>query len=115
MIMTTETKNTETRILTFWKGDCAAYTGKSETLHGGLFFELEMLEGHLKGQTRLTVKAPPISGKRYFASCSEYELTISTEAGVNLDSSFEAFDEDAGEKLTIHGWLWTFEEIEETA
>lgn len=31
------------------KGDAARYTGRSEILHGGLFYEIEMLEGHEKG------------------------------------------------------------------
>ncbi len=43
---------------TTWKGDAAVYTGKTQLLHGGLFYELLMLEGHLKGQIKLTLQAP---------------------------------------------------------
>ena len=39
---------------TYWKGDAAKYTGKVEHRYGGVFYEIEMLEGHLKGQTRLS-------------------------------------------------------------
>lgn len=45
---------------TYWKGDKAEYTGKVEVLHGGTFYELLMLEGHLKGQTKLTSHAPVV-------------------------------------------------------
>jgi hypothetical protein len=34
----------------YWKGDLAEYTGKSEILHGGLFHEYLLLEGHRKGE-----------------------------------------------------------------
>ena len=39
---------------TYFKGDEAEYTGKVETLYGGLFYEIELLEGHLKGHLKLT-------------------------------------------------------------
>jgi hypothetical protein len=42
-------------------GDKAKYTGKSMTLHGGLFYEVKMVEGHMKGQIKVTVQAPAIS------------------------------------------------------
>lgn len=42
----------------YWKGDLARYTGKSETIHGGVFYEIELLEGHLKGQTKVTQRQP---------------------------------------------------------
>jgi hypothetical protein len=42
----------------YWHGDLARYTGKTEMLHGGLFYEIEMLEGHLKGEFKLTQRAP---------------------------------------------------------
>lgn len=42
----------------YWKGDLAKYTGKSMMLHGALFYEFELLEGHLKGQLRVTQRAP---------------------------------------------------------
>lgn len=43
---------------TYWKGDLARYTGKTMMLHGGLFYEIELLEGHLKGQFKVTQRAP---------------------------------------------------------
>lgn len=33
----------------YWKGDRATLTGKSETMHGGLFYEAEIVEGFRKG------------------------------------------------------------------
>lgn len=33
----------------YWKGDLAEYTGKSEVIYGGLFYEYLLLEGHRKG------------------------------------------------------------------
>lgn len=43
---------------TYWNGDLARYTGTTMTLHGGLFYEIEILEGHLTGQTKVTQRAP---------------------------------------------------------
>ena len=43
---------------TYFNGDFARYTGKTITLHGGLFYEIEILEGHMKGQTKVTQRAP---------------------------------------------------------
>lgn len=42
----------------YWYGDLARYTGNIEYAYGGLFYEIEMLEGHLKGKTKYT-KCPP--------------------------------------------------------
>ena len=42
----------------YFKGDLAKYTGNTFTIHGGLFYEIELLEGHLKGQTKVTQRAP---------------------------------------------------------
>lgn len=42
----------------YTQGDKAEYTGKIEHLHGGTFYEVRMLEGHLKGQLKLVVKPP---------------------------------------------------------
>lgn len=42
----------------YWHGDLARYTGVTMTLHGGLFYEIEILEGWLKGQFKLTQRAP---------------------------------------------------------
>jgi hypothetical protein len=43
---------------TTWKGDAAKHTGKSEMIHGGLFHEIELLEGHMKGQKKWTQTGP---------------------------------------------------------
>lgn len=43
---------------TYRNGDKIRYTGKSETLYGGLFYEYEILDGHKKGQKGLTQQAP---------------------------------------------------------
>jgi len=43
---------------TYFKGDLAKYTGKTFTIHGGLFYEIEILEGHLKGELKVTQRSP---------------------------------------------------------
>ncbi len=43
---------------THFKGDLAAYTGNSNTIHGGTFYEVKLLEGHSKGQLRWVRNAP---------------------------------------------------------
>ena len=45
---------------TYFCGDKARYTGRATTLSGGYFYEIEMLEGHLKGQMRVTTAAPQL-------------------------------------------------------
>ncbi|MCY1165287.1 hypothetical protein D9M73_51900 [compost metagenome] len=42
----------------YFNGDLARYTGNTKTIHGGLFYEIELLEGHLKGQLKVTQRAP---------------------------------------------------------
>jgi hypothetical protein len=66
---------------TYWKGNKAKYTGNSEVIHNGLFYELELLEGHLKGQKKWTQKQPsePIDPymdytKAYYLSQHEIDL-----------------------------------------
>jgi diguanylate cyclase (GGDEF)-like protein len=43
---------------TYINGDRAVYTGKTQQLHGGTFYEVEMMEGRDKGKTRVTQKTP---------------------------------------------------------
>ena len=43
---------------TYIHGDLAIYTGKSITLYGGLFYEVLVCEGHMKGQIKHTSKPP---------------------------------------------------------
>jgi len=42
----------------YFMGDLAEYTGESLELHGSLFYEIKMLEGHLEGKLRHIVNAP---------------------------------------------------------
>lgn len=42
----------------YWYGDLARYTGETVDAHGGLFYEIELLEGHLKGKKKVTQQAP---------------------------------------------------------
>lgn len=42
----------------YWKGDLAEYTGKTEMIHGGLFYEIKLIEGHLKDELKWTQRAP---------------------------------------------------------
>jgi hypothetical protein len=42
----------------YFKGDLAKYTGNTMKLHGGLFYEIELLEGHMKGELKVTQRAP---------------------------------------------------------
>lgn len=35
---------------TYWNGYKVRYTGKTQTLHGGLFYELEILDGNRQGE-----------------------------------------------------------------
>jgi hypothetical protein len=46
------------RPITAWKGDRALYTGKTQVMSGGLFYEIEMIEGHLTGAHRWTQREP---------------------------------------------------------
>ncbi|MCC7334439.1 MAG: hypothetical protein IT422_05065 [Pirellulaceae bacterium] len=48
----------ENRPSTYWRGDRAEFTGKTENLHGGKFYEIEMMEGHMKGQTKVVSYGP---------------------------------------------------------
>ena len=52
--MTTQTTKTEI----YHYGDKAQYTGKTETLYGGIFYEIIWLKGTHKGETSLTRRAP---------------------------------------------------------
>ena len=42
----------------YWKGDLVEYTGKTEELHGGFFYEVKILEGHRKGELVYVVDPP---------------------------------------------------------
>ena len=49
-----------TKPTTFFKGDEAEYTGRVFQIHGGTFYEVIMLEGHLKGETKVVPTAPKV-------------------------------------------------------
>lgn len=42
----------------YWRGNKAKYTGKIEKLYGGVFWEIEILDGHMKGQKKFTPRDP---------------------------------------------------------
>ena len=44
--------------ITYFKGDKAEYTGVVLQLHGGTFYEVKMLEGIYKGETKVVASAP---------------------------------------------------------
>ncbi len=46
---------------TYFKGDQAEYTGYSQVLLGTRFYEILLLEGHLKGETRIVKNPPPLN------------------------------------------------------
>jgi len=55
-----ENLNENTAPTTYIFGDKAAYTGNVMEIYGGTFYEVTMLEGHLKGQLK-AVKQPPVA------------------------------------------------------
>ena len=48
---------------TYFHGDEAEYTGKTEFYAGATFYEIVMTEGHRKGETLVTAKPPNTTGK----------------------------------------------------
>lgn len=50
--------NTNTVHTTYSGGELAQYTGKAEFLAGALFYEIVLIEGHLKGKTKVTQRPP---------------------------------------------------------
>lgn len=46
----------EERTTTYWKGDKARYTGQTLERYGAEFYELELLEGHRRGEKVWTPK-----------------------------------------------------------
>ena len=54
-----EHTNENTAPIAYVFGDRAAYTGNVVEAYGGTFYEVRMLEGHLKGQLK-AVKQPPM-------------------------------------------------------
>ena len=56
-------RNTTKKTKAYFKGDLAYYTGKRLMLHGGLFYEVLMAEGHMKGQIKYIGTPPAIHVK----------------------------------------------------
>ena len=46
----------------YFKGDLAEYTGNSQLLCGAVFYEILMLDGHLEGSLKVTVRVPKNTG-----------------------------------------------------
>jgi uncharacterized protein (DUF427 family) len=46
----------------YFKGDKMTYTGKSELVHGETCYEAIIIEGHRKGETIWTYRAPTPEG-----------------------------------------------------
>ena len=42
----------------YWHGDKAEATGKTETIHGGLFYEYRLVEGHRAGELIVSQRTP---------------------------------------------------------
>lgn len=45
-------------MIRYWKGDKARYTGKVSEAHGATWYELELLEGHRKGEIVVVLESP---------------------------------------------------------
>jgi hypothetical protein len=58
----------------YLKGDLAEYTGEVLPLHGGIFYEVVMLEGHLKGEFRVTTVAPKVEAPGVMVFSSRREV-----------------------------------------
>jgi hypothetical protein len=64
-----KTATNSNAICIYWYGDLARYTGESRAIHGGMFFEVELMEGHMKGQKKWTQRNPS-SGEAIDANVS---------------------------------------------
>lgn len=42
----------------YWYGDLAEYTGNKKEMYGAMFYEIKLVEGHRKGQLKLTQREP---------------------------------------------------------
>ena len=42
----------------YFHGDATEYTGKTQFLYGAMFYEVRIVEGHLKGTLKLTQTKP---------------------------------------------------------
>lgn len=45
-------------IVCYYQGDKAVYTGKAEIIHGGCFYEIKMIAGRFKGETKVVKTSP---------------------------------------------------------
>lgn len=79
---------------TYFNGDLARYTGKTETIHGGLFYEIELLEGHLKGQLKVTQRATSKENAMFEFDGSQYTLEVMLDSNAH-DEEFCAWARSA--------------------
>lgn len=54
------TRAADTKTTGYFQGDAIHHTGRTETLYGGLFYEVVFVEGHRKGETVLVVVPPSV-------------------------------------------------------
>lgn len=52
--------------------------------------------------------------REVWASCDECEGPYLIKPDTDLDDRFKAWDMDAQEFVTINGWLWSFEDLDNT-
>lgn len=52
--------------------------------------------------------------QEYEATCTQHDMRILVTKETDLDSTFLAWDIEAGEFISINGWLWEFDRIEPT-
>lgn len=62
--MTNANAATDSRTPGVFYGDETRYTGERKIIHGGLFYEMELVEGHRKGEKVWTMKAPVTDAER---------------------------------------------------
>lgn len=102
----------EDRPTTYWKGDKARYTGKQEDQHGATFYELEMLEGHLKGEFKWTQREPVSTvvktKKEIDAAANEAATSPKNDKPQPSEAQKEAGNYKKGH-LTLHGFDITIE------
>lgn len=50
--------------------------------------------------------------KHILGDCDQCSIAMLIKPDTDYDSSFKAFDTDNQEWITVHGWLWAFEDAE---
>lgn len=57
--------------MTYFKGDAAEYTGKTDVMGGKTFYEVRMIEGHMTGELKWVTAAPKPKPSSWFAELPE--------------------------------------------